>query len=64
MSYLCSNSYDDLYVSLQIPTGDQYGIAVSKDNQALLNALNDALQQIQDDGTHDDLEAKWFGQVI
>ena len=64
VSYLCSNSYDDLYVSLQIPTGDQYGIAVSKDNQALLNALNDTLQQIQDDGTHDDLEAKWFGQVI
>lgn len=61
---LISNSFTDLKVAEQIPTGEQYGIGVSKDNPALKEALNKALQEIKDDGTMDQIETKWFGEVI
>ncbi|MCI1666209.1 MAG: ABC transporter substrate-binding protein [Atopobiaceae bacterium] len=64
MKYLCNNSYTDLKVSIEIPTGEQYGIVVSKDNPGLTAALNTALQELKDDGTIDSLEEKWFGSTM
>lgn len=58
---LIAESFTDLTVALEIPTGEQYGIAVSKDNPGLKDALNDALQAIQDDGTMDGIKQTWFG---
>ncbi len=63
-SYLCSQSYTDCQVAIEIPTGEQYGIVVSKDNPGLTAAINKALAELEDDGTLADLETKWFGQEL
>lgn len=41
-----------LQVVQDIPTGEQYGLAVSKDNPQLLDAMNSALTQVINDGTY------------
>ena len=61
LSYLVTNSYTNCSVLETIPTGDQYGIVVNKDNTALCEAVNDAIKDMKSDGTLDDLEMKWFG---
>lgn len=45
----------------EIATGEQYGIAVNKSNPELLKAINNALSDMQKDGTLDNLKKKWFG---
>ncbi len=45
----------------EIATGEQYGIAVNKDNPELLKAINNALTEMSKDGTMDNLKKKWFG---
>ncbi len=64
MSYLCTNSFKDCEVSVEIPTGEQYAIVVSKDNPALTKAINKALAELESDGSLDELEIKWFGTTI
>ncbi|MGI6755080.1 MAG: ABC transporter substrate-binding protein [Atopobiaceae bacterium] len=64
VSYLCNASYTDCEVALQIPTGEQYGIVVSKQNAKLTEDINTALQELQDDGTVASLEEKWFGSEL
>ena len=64
MKYLCSNSFTDCQVSIEIPTGEQYGIVVSKDNAGLTDAINKALAELTDDGTIKQLEIDWFGSEI
>ncbi len=63
-SNLIAKSFTDLKVAEKIPTGEQYGIAVSKDNPGLTAAINDALAKIKSDGTMDSLETTWFGSTI
>ena len=58
---MISQSFSDLEVSLEIPTGEQYGIAVSYDNPGLKDALNEALAAVEEDGTMDEIKTKWFG---
>jgi ABC-type amino acid transport substrate-binding protein len=43
-----------------IPTGEQYGIAFPKDSP-LVEPVNQALTEIKEDGTYDDLYEKWIG---
>lgn len=64
MSYLCSNSFTDCQVAIEIPTGEQYGIVVSKSNPKLTEAINAALSELKDDGTIESLEIKWFGSAM
>ncbi|MHB1341565.1 MAG: basic amino acid ABC transporter substrate-binding protein [Coriobacteriia bacterium] len=45
----------------QIPTGEQYGFGVSKDNPELKDAINTALAELREDGTYDEIYQKWFG---
>lgn len=45
----------------QIPTGEQYGFGVSKDNPGLLAAINKALAELKADGTYNEIYQKWFG---
>lgn len=52
-----------LVVVKEVATGEQYGFAVSKENPALLEAINQALAALKDDGTYDDIYAKWFGDT-
>lgn len=58
---MIAESFSDLEVVEEIPTGEQYGIAVSKDNPGLLAAINEALAAIEEDGTMDEIKQKWFG---
>ena len=60
---MCTNSFVDCEVCKEIPTGEQYGIVVSKDNPGLTAAINAALAEIEADGTMDELKQKWFGTV-
>ncbi|MBM6816597.1 amino acid ABC transporter substrate-binding protein [Olsenella uli] len=58
---MIAESFSDLEVVEEIPTGEQYGIAVSKDNPGLLAAINEALAAVEEDGTMDEIKQKWFG---
>ncbi|GGB37167.1 arginine ABC transporter substrate-binding protein [Oceanisphaera marina] len=42
--------------------GTGFGIAVTKGNQALLDQLNEGLNQLKDNGTYDSLYQKYFPQ--
>ena len=63
-SNLIAQSFTDLKVAEEIPTGEQYGIAVSKDNPGLTAAINEALSKMKSDGTMDSIETTWFGSTI
>lgn len=63
-SYMLAQSFPDLQIVKEIPTGEQYGIAVSKDNPELTQAVNKALEDMKSDGTMKEIETKWFGSEI
>lgn len=46
-------------VAFTIETGEQFGMGMRKDDDRLSD-INDALGEIRDDGTYDDLVAEWF----
>jgi polar amino acid transport system substrate-binding protein len=50
-----------LKIIQEIPTGEQYGIAVSKSNPDLLKAINDALAKVKASGEYATIYTKWFG---
>ena len=52
---MLAGAYTDLHVVLTSATGEEYAIAVNKDNPELLNAINDAITTLKDDGTIDKL---------
>ena len=64
ISYQVTASFTDCEVCIEIPTGEQYGIVVSKDNPGLTAAINQALADMDADGTMDSLKTKWFGGNI
>ena len=64
MTYLCSNSFTDCQVAIEIPTGEQYGIAVNKDNPGLTEAINGALAELEEEGYISELEGKWLGAEL
>ena len=51
---------DNFYIAEEIPTNELYGFAVAKDNTALLDAMNQALEKIKQDGTLAELYKKYF----
>lgn len=55
-----AESYTDAEVVLTIATGEEYGIAVSKENAGLTEAINAALANLKANGTIDEIAAKWF----
>lgn len=48
-------------VVAEIPTGEQYGFAFSKENTALRDAVNGALAELKTDGTYVEIYKTWFG---
>jgi ABC-type amino acid transport substrate-binding protein len=44
----------------EIATNELYGFAVSKENPGLLDAMNEAMQTLKDDGTVADLYQQYF----
>lgn len=51
---------DELQVVQQVETGEEYAIAVAKDNPELLAAFNEALAEIFEDGTYAEIFKKYF----
>jgi polar amino acid transport system substrate-binding protein len=51
---------DTVKVVDTIPTGEKYGFVVAKDNTELQKQLNEALSTAKEDGTYDELYAKYF----
>lgn len=58
--YMIAHAYPDCELLEEIPTGEQYAIAVSKDNPELTAAINEALQDMAEDGTIDEIYATYF----
>lgn len=61
--WMVSNSFTGMEIIKEVPTGEQFGIAVSKDNPGLTQAINDALTKIKSSGAYDKLYEKWFGMA-
>lgn len=54
---------DKLKTVGEVFTDETYGIAVCKTNTDLLEKINTGLAAVKDDGTIDDLVAKWLGSA-
>jgi len=52
--------YTNTHIVESIPTGEQYGFAISKDNPALLAAVNAAMVTIKKNGTFDEIFLRYF----
>ena len=55
-----TEKFPNLEVVQTIPTGEQYGFPIQKTNTALVDAFNDGLQKIIDDGTYGEIYNKYF----
>ncbi len=61
-AYLIKDKSKGLSIVKEIPTGEQYGFGISKDNPELLKAVNDALKTLKDNGEYQTIYDKWFAQ--
>lgn len=55
------SAYADAEVLKTFATGEEYAIAVSKDNPKLTEAINGAIEALKADGTIDKLQAEYLG---
>jgi ABC-type amino acid transport substrate-binding protein len=53
-------SEGELRIVETVPTGEQYGIAFSKDSD-LVEPVNEALAEIKADGTYEEIYERWIG---
>ena len=59
---LVANEFkDDAKVLEIIATGEQYGIAINKENTKLIEDINKVLAEMQADGTIDKLKEQYIG---
>ncbi len=58
---LVKDASKGLVIVKEIPTGEQYGFGVSKENPELLKAINEALAALKASGEYDAIYEKWFG---
>lgn len=58
---MVSNAYTDAEIVQTAATGEEYAIAVSKENPALTEAINGALDALEEDGTLDALVSEYVG---
>ncbi len=58
--YMIANAYPECEIIEEVPTGEQYAMAVSKKNPALLAALDEALAAEFANGTVDDLYEEYI----
>ncbi|MCA1687149.1 MAG: basic amino acid ABC transporter substrate-binding protein, partial [Actinobacteria bacterium] len=60
-AYEAETGGESLEVVQTIPTNEQYGVAFPKDSE-LVEPVNEALQEIKEDGTYAKIYEEWFGQ--
>lgn len=56
-----AQSDGELEIVQNIPTGEQYGIAFPTDSD-LREKVNDALAEVKEDGTYEEIYQKWFDE--
>ena len=56
---LVATSFSNEQVIKQVSTGEEYAIAVNKDNTALKDAINESIAKLTEDGTVDALMEKY-----
>lgn len=59
--YVQTAGEDSLKVTGDLFEAENYGIAVSKGNEDLVEALDEALAEIIEDGTYAEIHTEWFG---
>ncbi len=47
-------------IAEKVPTEEEYGIAVAQGEEELLDEINKGLEEVQDDGTYNEIYEKWF----
>lgn len=62
LGYYFAQNDENVEVAIVLKTDEQLGIAFAKNTPELLTAVNSALRSIMDDGTYDEIYAKWFGE--
>ncbi len=60
-AYLEANPLAPLKTVGAVSDDEYYGIAVNKSNEKLLEQINAALDELQKNGTYDEIYQKWFG---
>ncbi|HCS61111.1 MAG TPA: amino acid ABC transporter substrate-binding protein [Microbacterium sp.] len=60
--YIKTTGEGKLKVVGDLYEAQEYGIAVSKDNEALVEAMNQALANMIDDGRYAEIYTEWFGE--
>ena len=53
---------EDIEIAEDIPTGEEYGISVQPGSDQLLEAINNALSEIKEDGTYEQIYREWFNE--
>lgn len=60
-TYLIDNSFADLRIIERVMTGEAYGIAVPSQSPQLKDAINEALSEMEEDGTLARLQEEYIG---
>ncbi|RLD07181.1 MAG: basic amino acid ABC transporter substrate-binding protein [Chloroflexota bacterium] len=60
--YISTEGDGKLKVVGDLLTGDDYGISVPSGHTETLQAINDALLELAEDGTYTEIYQKWFGE--
>ena len=60
-AYLDANPHAPLIAAGAVAANEYYGIAVNKNNQELLEQINSALIELEENGTYAEIYNKWFG---
>ncbi|GAB3795641.1 glutamine ABC transporter substrate-binding protein GlnH [Virgibacillus kimchii] len=61
--YIQTEGEDSLKMVGDLYQAENYGIAISKGQEELVEAINEALATLRDDGTYDEIYEKWFGEA-
>jgi glutamine transport system substrate-binding protein len=61
--YIQTQGEDSMKMVGDLYQAENYGIAISKGQEELVAAINDALATIRDNGTYDEIYEKWFGET-
>lgn len=55
-----AEAYDDVKILSEPYAEEEYGIAVNKDEQELLQQINQALEELKNEGTLDEIKKAWL----
>ena len=59
--YIATTGAGKLKVVGDLYQAEDYGIAITKGNEELVEAINEALATLRENGTYDEIYEKWFG---